>query len=251
MRPINNIVDITNYILMETGQPLHAFDLDLIQEKTIIVRRRRTGETIRTLDDIERQVPENTLLITDPKEPIALAGIMGGMHSEISQKTKNVFLESAYFEPVNNRRTTNKLGLRTDASNRFEKGIDKEIQIYALNRAAELMQEIAHGRISPGVMDTNNKFYKPYKIKLRIERVKKILGLVLDKDKNENKKNIISILEKLDFKIVKNTDDFLEVNPPSFREDVAREIDVIEEIARIYGYDKIKPSLFRTTISQE
>ena len=251
MRPINNIVDITNYILMETGQPLHAFDLGLIQEKTIIVRRSRTGETIQTLDDTERQVPENALLITDSKEPIALAGIMGGMYSEISQKTKNVFLESAYFDPVNNRRTTTKLGLRTDASNRFEKGIDKEIQIYALNRAAELMQKIAYGRISPGVMDTNNKFYKPYKIKLRIERVNKILGLVLDKDKNENKKNIISILEKLDFKIGKNTDDYLEVVPPSFREDVKREIDVIEEIARIYGYDRIKPTLFRTTIAQE
>jgi len=251
IRPISNIVDITNYILMETGQPLHAFDLDLIQEKTVIVRKGRAGEIIRTLDDTERQVQANMLLIADPKEAIALAGIMGGMYSEINQNTKNVFLESAYFNPVNNRRTTTKLGLRTDASNRYEKGIDKEMQLYALNRAAELMQKIAHGKISPGVLDTNNNFYKPYKIKLRIERVNKILGLILDKDKNKNKEKIISILEKLDFNIEENADDYLVVIPPSFREDVTREIDVIEEIARIYGYDKIIPTLFRTTIAQE
>lgn len=251
LRPINNIVDITNYILMETGQPLHAFDLDLIQGKTIIVRRRRAGETIRTLDDVERQLPDDALMIADTKEAIALAGIMGGKYSEISEKTKNVFLESAYFNPVNNRRTTSKLGLRTDASNRFEKGIDKKIQIYALNRAAELMQKIAHGRISPGILDTNNKFYKPYRIRLRIERVNNILGLVLNKDKNGNKKKIISILERLDFKIEENTDDYVVVIPPSFREDVEREIDVIEEIARIYGYDRIEPTLFRTTIAQK
>ncbi len=251
IRPINNIVDITNYILMETGQPLHAFDLDLIQGKKIIVRRNKPGETIQTLDDVERQIPQNALLIADSNGPIAIAGIMGGMYSEISEKTKNVFLESAYFDPVNNRRTTAKLGLRTDASNRFEKGIDKEIQIYALNRAAELMQKIAYGKIYSGVIDSNNKFYKPYKIKLRIERVAKILGLVLDEDNNQNNQKIIDILKKLDFTIKKNSKDILEVTPPSFREDVEREIDVIEEIARIYGYDKIKPTLFRTTIAQD
>jgi len=251
IRPINNIVDITNYILMETGQPLHAFDLDLIHEKTIIVRRSKTKERMRTLDDTEREIPKDALLITDSKGPIALAGIMGGMYSEISQKTKNVFLESAYFHPVNNRRTTSKIGLRTDASNRFEKGIDKEIQIYALNRATDLMQKIAHGKVSSGVIDTNKNFFKPNKIKLRIERIKKVLGLELDENKGENKKKIVNILEKLAFKIEKNTEHYLEVIPPSFREDVEREIDVIEEIARIYGYDRIKPTLFRTTISQE
>jgi len=250
IRPINNIVDITNYIMMETGQPLHAFDFGLIQGKKIIVRRKKPGETVRTLDDVERQIPQNALLIADSNGPIALAGIMGGMYSEISDKTKNVFLESAYFDPVNNRRTTAKLGLRTEASNRMEKGIDKEIQIYALNRAVELMQKIAYGKIDSDVIDSNNKFYKPYKIKLRIERVAKILGLVLDEDKNKNKQKIVDILKKLDFTIKKDSKDYLEVIPPSFREDVEREIDVIEEIARIYGYDKINPTLFRTTIAQ-
>ena len=250
IRPINNIVDITNYIMMETGQPLHAFDFGLIQGKKIIVRRKKPGETVRTLDDVERQIPQNALLIADSNGPIALAGIMGGMYSEISDKTKNVFLESAYFDPVNNRRTTAKLGLRTEASNRMEKGIDKEIQIYALNRAVELMQKIAYGKIDSDVIDSNNKFYKPYKIKLRIERVAKILGLVLDEDKNKNKQKIVDILKKLDFTIKKDSKDYLEVIPPSFREDVEREIDVIEEIAHIYGYDKINPTLFRTTIAQ-
>jgi len=251
IRPINNIVDITNYILMETGQPLHAFDSDLIQGKKIIVRRNNPGETIQTLDDIERQLPDNALMIADAKGAIALAGIMGGKYSEISEKTKNVFLESAYFNPVNNRRTTSKIGLRTDASNRFEKGIDKKIQMYALNRAAFLMQKISQGKICPKVIDTNTNFYKSSKIKLRIERINKILGLILDEDKNKNREKIIDILSRLDFIIDNTTKDYLEVIPPSFREDVKREIDVIEEIARIYGYDKIRPTLFRTTIAQE
>ncbi|MBU4348932.1 phenylalanine--tRNA ligase subunit beta, partial [bacterium] len=127
-KPINNIVDITNFVMMETGQPLHAFDLDLIKGKTIIVRKSRPGETICTLDDVERQLPSNSLVIADTEESIALAGIMGGKYSEIDQNTKNVFLESAYFNSVNNRRSTAKFGLRTEASNRFEKGIDKEVQ---------------------------------------------------------------------------------------------------------------------------
>jgi len=251
IRPINNIVDITNYILMETGQPLHAFDCDLIQGKKIIVRRNKHGETIRTLDDVERQVPDDALMIADTEKSIALAGIMGGKYSEISDKTINVFLESAYFNPVNNRRTTSKLGLRTDASNRFEKGIDKQIQIFALNRAASLMQKIGQGKVCSRVIDTNKDFYKPNRIKLRMERISKILGLILDEDQNKNKEKTIDILKSLDFDIEYSSNDYLDVIPPSFREDVKREIDVIEEIARIYGYDKIKPTLFQTTIAQE
>ncbi len=175
-RPINNIVDITNFVMMETGQPLHAFDLDLIKGRTIIVRKSRPGETICTLDDVERQLPANSLIIADIEKPIALAGIMGGKYSEIDQSTKNVFLESAYFNPVNNRKSTVKLGLRTEASNRFEKGIDKEVQIYALDRAADLINKIAMGKISSGKIDTNEKLYQPNKINLRIKRVSKILG---------------------------------------------------------------------------
>ncbi|MDO9555810.1 MAG: phenylalanine--tRNA ligase subunit beta [Atribacterota bacterium] len=250
-RPINNIVDITNFVMMETGQPLHAFDLDLIKGKTIIVRRSRPGETICTLDDVERQLPANNLVIADTEEPIALAGIMGGKHSEIGQSTKNVFLESAYFNPVNNRKSTAKFGLRTEASNRFEKGIDKEVQIYALDRAADLINKIAMGNISSGKIDTNEKLYQPNKINLRIKRVSRILGQLLDKDEPKTKNKIIDILDKLEFKVVKDKGESIEVIPPSFRGDVEREIDIIEEIARIYGYDKIKPTLFNTTIVQE
>jgi len=251
VRPINNIVDITNFVMMETGQPLHAFDLDLVKGKTIIVRRSRPGETICTLDDVERQLPANSLVIADTEEPIALAGIIGGKHSEIDQNTKNVFLESAYFNSINNRRSTAKFGLRTEASNRFEKGIDKEVQIYALDRAADLMNKIAMGKISSGKIDTNKKLYQPNKINLRIKRVNKILGQLLDEDESKTKNKIINILDKLEFKVVENKGECIEVIPPSFRGDVEREIDIIEEIARIYGYDKIKPTLFNTTIAQE
>lgn len=250
-RPINNIVDITNFVMMETGQPLHAFDLDLIKGKTIIVRRSRTGETIFTLDDVERQLPSKSLVIADTEEPIALAGIMGGKHSEIDQNTKNVFLESAYFSSVNNRRSTAKFGLRTEASNRFEKGIDKEVQIYALDRAADLINKIAMGKISLGKIDTNEKLYQPCKINLRIKRVNRILGQLLDKDESKTKNKILNILDKLEFKVVEDKGEYIEVIPPSFRGDVEREIDIIEEIARIYGYDKIKPTLFNHTIAQE
>lgn len=250
-RPINNIVDITNFVMMETGQPLHAFDLDLIKGKTIIVRRSRTGETICTLDGIERQLPSKSLVIADTKEPIALAGIMGGKHSEIDQNTKNVFLESAYFNSVNNRRSAAKFGLRTEASNRFEKGIDKGVQIYALDRAADLINKIAMGKISSGKIDTNKKLFHPFKINLRIKRVNRILGQLLDKDEAKTKSKIINILDKLEFKVVEDKREYIEVIPPSFRGDVEGEIDLIEEIARIYGYDKIKPTLFNHTIAQE
>ena len=250
-RPINNIVDITNFVMMETGQPLHAFDLDLVKGKTIIVRKSRPGETICTLDDLERQLPSNSLVIADTEGAIALAGIMGGKYSEIDQNTKNVFLESAYFNSVNNRRSTAKFGLRTEASNRFEKGIDKEMQIYALDRAADLISKIAMGKISSGKIDTNKKLYQPNKINLRIKRVNKILGQPLDKDESKTKNKIINILDKLEFKVVEDKGEYIEVIPPSFRGDVEREIDIIEEIARIYGYDKIKPTLFHTTITQE
>ena len=250
-RPINNIVDITNFVMMETGQPLHAFDLDLIKGKTIIVRRSRPGETICTLDDVERQLPAESLVIADTKGAIALAGIMGGKYSEIDQNTKNVFLESAYFDPVNNRKSTMKFALRTEASNRFEKGIDKEIQIYALDRAADLINKIALGKISSGKIDTNKKLYQPNKIDLRMKRVNKILGQLLDKDESKTKNKIINILDKLEFEVVEDRVENIEVIPPSFRGDVEREIDVIEEIARIYGYDKIRPTLFNTTIAQE
>lgn len=251
IRPINNIVDITNFVMMETGQPLHAFDLDLIRGKTIIVRRSRPGEIIRTIDDVERQLPEGSLVIADVEGPIAIGGIMGGKYSEINPDTKNVFLESAYFNSVNNRKTTIKLGLRTEASNRFEKGIDKEGQIFALERAADLITQVTLGEISSGTIDTNQKLFTPVKINLRIERVNRILGQLLEEDRLKTKERIVNILTQLGFNIKEDYGEYIEVMSPSFRGDVEREIDLIEEIARIYGYDKIKPTLFKTTIAQE
>ena len=251
LRPINNIVDITNFIMMETGQPLHAFDLDLIKSNTIIVRKSQLGEIICTLDDVERQLPENSLVIADIEKPIAVAGIMGGKYSEINQNTKNIFLESAYFNPVNNRRSTIKFGLRTEASNRFEKGIDQSGQIFALDRSADLINRITSGRISIGTIDTNKKLFKANQIYLRVERVNKILGHLLEENNAKTKTRIFNILKKLDFTIKKDYGEYIEVVPPSFRGDVEREIDLIEEIVRIYGYNKIRPSLFNTTIAQE
>ena len=251
VRPINNIVDITNFVMMETGQPLHAFDLDLIRGKTIIVRKSKPGEIICTLDDVERQLPEGSLVIADIESPIAIGGIMGGKYSEINLDTKNVFLESAYFNAVNNRKTTIKLGLRTEASNRFEKNIDKAGQIFALERAADLISRIALGKISSGTIDTNPKLFTPVKINLRVERVNRILGQYLEKDKLKTKKRIVNILTQLGFDIKGDYGEHIEVISPSFRGDVEREIDLIEEIARIYGYDQIKPTLFKTTIAQK
>jgi len=237
--------------MMETGQPLHAFDLDLIRGKTIIVRKSKPGEIICTLDDVERQLPEGSLVIADVEAPIAIGGIMGGKYSEINLDTKNVFLESAYFNAVNNRKTTIKLGLRTEASNRFEKNIDKAGQIFALERAADLISRIALGKISSGTIDTNPKLFTPVKINLRIERVNRILGQYLEKDKPKTKKRIVNILTQLGFDIKGDYGEHIEVISPSFRGDVEREIDLIEEIARIYGYDQIKPTLFKTTIAQK
>jgi len=251
IRPINNIVDITNLVMMETGQPLHAFDLDLIRGKTILVRRSNPGEVICTLDEVERQLPENCVVIADREGAIAIGGIMGGKYSEIREDTRNVFLESAYFDPVSNRKTSLKIGLRTEASNRFEKGIDKDGQIFALNRAIILIKQVAGGKISTEIIDTNNNLFYPVKIDLRIKRVQRILGQLLEKDEVTTRNRIVSILRRLGFMVGDKQVDKLEIFPPSFRGDVEREIDLIEEIARIHGYDRIQPSLFQTTLAQE
>jgi len=251
IRPINNIVDITNLVMMETGQPLHAFDLDSIRGKTIIVRKSKKGESICTLDGVERQLPENSVVIADREGPIAIGGIMGGKYSEISTNTTGVFLESAYFDPVNNRKSSIQLGLRTEASNRFEKGVDKAGQIFALERAADLISKVAEGRVSSGFVDTNPQLFRPAKIDLRIKRVEKILGQLLEEDESKTRRRILNILKQLGFVIKEDERDYIGVLSPSFRGDVEREIDLIEEIARIFGYDQIKPTLFKNTIAQE
>jgi len=238
LRTINSIVDITNYVLMELGQPLHAFDLSLIYDHKIIVRLAKNGEGFATLDGVERVLDSGSLLICDGKRPVALAGIMGGINSEVSEDTKDVLLESANFNPINIRKTSQKLGLSTDASIRFERGVDPQIVDFASDRAIGLMKRIAGGRIVKGCLDVNYLKKEEKFITLHPDRVNKILG------KKIQRRNIVSILEGLEFLVKKNKN--LVVSVPSFRKDVTREIDLVEEIARIYGYDNIEEVNFST-----
>ncbi len=252
VRPINNIVDVTNYVMMETGQPLHAFDLSLINGKKIIIRRANPGEKFRTLDGIERVLTVDNLVIADTKRAIALAGVMGGENSEIKANTKDVFLESAYFDPINNRKTSSYLGLRTDASNRFEKGIDPYGQVFALNRAAYHIMKLTEGKVISGVIDQySEELSRGKAIRLNLNKVDQVLGIKVGKTNKERKERVIDILSKLEFQINSPEEHFLEVTPPSFRSDIKIDVDIIEEIARIFGYENIPSTLFKATLVQE
>ncbi len=233
IRPINNVVDITNYVLMEYNQPLHAFDYDKIAGKKVIVRRAEEGEKIITLDDKERKLDNEVLVIADSEKAIGLAGVMGGANSEVTGETTNVFLESAYFDPINIRKTARKLGLPSEASHRFERGIDIGGLIEASNRAAYLFQEYAGGEVEKGVIDIYPEPYKPQEIELEVGLVNRILGLSL------TGQEIKEMLERLQFTVNDVSEAELVVEAPSFRGDVEREADLIEEVARIYGYNNI------------
>ncbi|MEW6189393.1 MAG: phenylalanine--tRNA ligase subunit beta [Actinomycetota bacterium] len=238
-RAINNVVDITNYVMLETGQPLHAFDFHRLNERRIVVRTAHLGETIVTLDGVFRQLDETMLVIADAKEPIALAGVMGGAHSEVSEGTTTILLESANFNPRSIMRTSRKLGLITESSNRFEKGLDPNGPVYAADRAAQLMQELAGGKVFKGVIDVYPKPKRVWSLTLRPQRVNDILGT------NLLPKQIAQILESLELKISRlpTPDSRLEVRVPTFRPDLEREIDLIEEVARLYGYNRIQSTL--------
>lgn len=246
LRSINNVVDATNIVLMELNQPLHAFDYDKIENKAIIVRTAQDNEKFQTLDSKERTLDSNMLMICDYEKPIAIAGVMGGENSEITDNTRNVIIESAYFDPSSIRRTAKKLGIQSDAAYRFERGVDIDNLIYAANRAAELIAEFAGGEIVKGYIDEYPiKIEKPI-IKLSIERANKIIG------SNISKEQIKNIMARLNFKLIDSSIelDYLLVQPPAYRNDIELEIDVIEEIARIYGYDNIDPQ-FVSTINFE
>ena len=237
IRPINNVVDITNFVMLESNQPLHAFDYDLLsKEHRIIVRSARAGEKLTTLDDVERTLEEGMLLITDNDRPVGLAGIMGGQNSEITDTTVNVMLESACFAGGNIRHSSRKLALRSDASVRFEKGTDVNGVIYALDRAAALMQELADGEVMAGIADVYPDPQVPRQIVLRPERVNRLLGTEIDDD------TIKAIFQSLAFKVIDEEDHFV-VIVPSYRPDIEFEADLIEEIARLWGYDKIPTTL--------
>jgi phenylalanyl-tRNA synthetase beta chain len=244
MRSINNVVDTTNYVLLEMGQPLHAFDLALLDQQKIVVKRATPGESFTTLDGNERTLPQDALMICDGSKPIALAGIMGGLNTEVSTKTKTVLLESAYFTASGILRTSKKTGIRTESSQRFEKGVDPEGVTRALNRAAQLIAELAGGEINPGFIDTYpHPLPERPAITLSTARTNRILGTSLTKSA------ITNILQDLAFTVEDTDEDTLTVIPPSFRVDSKESIDLIEEIARLFGYDNIPASLPRACSS--
>jgi phenylalanyl-tRNA synthetase beta chain len=242
VRAINNIVDITNFVMLELGQPMHAFDYRKLEDKKIIVRNAKAGEVIKTLDEIDRNLDESMLVIADGKKPTGIAGVMGGYGSEIEDDTSILVFESACFNPVNIRLTSKKLGLRTEASSRFEKGIDAELAKLALERACSLIEQLGAGEVVGGIIDIYPSPKKARKLDLRVNRVRDFLGTDISEEM------MISYLKPLGFKVEKNTD--LEVYVPTFRDDVEGEADLIEEIARLYGYDNIPSKLMDTTFTQ-
>ncbi len=239
LRPINNIVDITNFVMLESGQPLHAFDYDLIEGKRIIVKDSGTTASFTTLDGKKRGLREDILLICDSSRPVALAGIMGGENSEINDDTVNVFIESAYFDPVLTRKSSKFLGLQTDSSYRFERGIDIENTPIACDRAAQLMSELGGGDIARGLIDVYPNKAERYCIGLRLEFLSRITGI------NFAREQVIEILNKIELKFAEEKAGKLFFEIPLFRkDDLQREIDLVEEIARIYGYENIPDAEF-------
>jgi len=235
LRSINNVVDVTNYVLMELGHPLHAFDYDRLAEHRIVVRRARPEEEITTLDGVRRNLTTETLVIADAEKPVALAGIMGGESTEVSETTQNLLLESAYFNPVSIRRTAKALGISTESSYRFERGADIEGVRRALDRATELIVQVAGGEVCKGVVDVYPKPAAPVEILLRPERARQVLGAEIPTEE------MTRILRSLGCHVEGESP--LRVVAPTFRPDLTREIDLIEEVARIWGYDNI-PTTF-------
>ncbi len=233
LRSINNVVDVTNFIMHEAGQPLHAFNLEMVAGKKIIVKQAGDNKSFVTLDSKKRDISSDTLLICDGEKPVAVAGVMGGENSEVTSETKDVLIESAYFNPSSIRKTSKKLQLSTDASYRYERGIDYNNSLWAAERAASLMAEVAGGEIVKGFIDIYPNKIANKIVSVRTTRVEQILGYPVEA------KQISEILSNLGFVLISENSGVVEVEVPGFRPDVEREIDLIEEIARIYGYDNI------------
>jgi len=233
LRPVNNIVDITNFVLFECGQPLHAFDFDKLRGAKIIVRRAAPGEKMTTIDGKERTLDGDILVIADAERPVAVAGVMGGLDTEVSDSTKNVLIESARFHHINIRNTSRKLGLGSDSSFRFERGIDAERVDWASQRTCALIQEVAGGKLLSGVADANFEPDRRIEATLRYKRTNDLLGMEIDPKMQKE------ILVRLGFSPAKEDAEKIVVLVPSHRHDIEREADLIEEVARIHGYDKI------------
>jgi phenylalanyl-tRNA synthetase beta chain len=234
LNPVNNIVDATNFILHETGQPLHAFDAEKISGGKVIIKNVAEGTSFTTLDGIVRKLSARDLMICNDSEPMCIAGVFGGISSGITEMTKSIFLESAYFNPVSIRKTARRHDLNTDASFRFERGADPEITVPALKRAALLIKELAGGEISSEIIDNYPEPLTPVTVKADISRIEMIAGKKIGEDK------IISILESLDIKPIRSANGIYELIIPLYRVDITREADIIEEILRIYGYNNIE-----------
>ncbi|NEW08166.1 phenylalanine--tRNA ligase subunit beta [Paenibacillus sp. SYP-B3998] len=237
IRPINNIVDITNFVMLEYGQPLHAFDADQLNNGHIDVRLAQPGEKLVTLDDVERTLEPHMLLITDGTKPVAIAGVMGGANSEVTERTTRILLESAKFAGSSVRRTSRQLGLRSEASLRFEKEVNPEAVLPALNRAAALMAQYAAGQVADGIVEAVAGSNESVHIELAVNRVNSYLGTSLSLAEIE------AIIERLHFTYEQAGDNKLLVHVPSRRGDISRDVDLIEEVARLYGYDNIPTTL--------
>jgi len=234
-RPVNAVVDVTNYILLECGQPLHAFDLKQIRGNKIIVKTAADGEKFTTLDDKERLLDSSMLMICDAERAVAIGGVMGGQNSEINAATTDILLESAYFEPASVRRTSKKLALQSESSYRFERGVDFANVDYASARAAKLIAEFTGGTIDPGFIDIYPRKIEPKQVTLRYKRANDIIGIDI------SNAQIDELLAALKFKTIAAGDDSVTVEVPTYRVDISLEIDLIEEIARLYNYDNIQP----------
>lgn len=244
LRPINNIVDVTNFVLHECGQALHAFDADKIKGHEIHVRYAKQGEKFVTLDGVEREMNERDLMIANKDEAMCIAGVFGGLESGVTENTKNVFLESAYFDPVTIRKTSRRHQLQTDASFRYERGCDPNNTIYVLQRAALLIQEVAGGQVAMNITDTINGDFKPWPVTIDIHRVNSLIGKAIGEE------HIETILKALEIVIKSKNGSIWELEVPRYRVDVQRECDVVEDILRIYGYDNVEfPEKLNTSLA--
>ncbi len=246
LRPINNVVDVTNYVMYECGQPLHAFDLDMLARSKIIVKSTKEDSQFTTLDSKQRKLRAGTLMICDAEREVAIAGVMGGENSEVTANTKNILIESAHFNPSHIRNISKTLGLSTDASYRFERTVDPNNTGFAADRAAMLIAEIAGGEVLKGLLDVYPQKFTSKKVKFRFSRMNKLLGYKI------SEKKVLNILSKLGLEIAQTekSEDQIKLSVPTFRPDLEREVDIIEEIARINGYDNI-PAVSRIFITLE
>ncbi len=241
VRPVNNVVDVTNFVTMELGQPLHAFDYDVLAENRIVVRRAKTGESITAINGKTYRLTEDMLTICDAREPVAIAGVMGGLFSEVKERTTNILLESAYFDPVSVRKTSRALVLESAASYRFERGVDPETVLAASLRAAQMIHELAGGEVAPVPVDINHQKVEPGSASVRFSRIPKVIGYEVAPER------VVEILTLLGLPVITRDEEMVEVSVPPRRSDISREIDLIEEVLRHEGIEKVPPVAITTS----